>query len=106
MILTCRDNEAFAAEPLTAKGYSGMDDKTMDEKVNVNGSAVAVGPPIGATARHPDDPDMSLRRRGKKSGVCAIVRACAGRRRLGGGLISRKTASRFLLKASLLSVKD
>lgn len=70
-------NEAFAAVPLVSgKGILGMDDKTMDEKVNVNGSAVAVGHPIGATgARILMTLIYELRRRGKKSGVCAI---CSG----------------------------
>ena len=70
-------NEAFAAVPLVSgKGILGMDDKAMDEKVNVNGSAVAVGHPIGATgARILMTLIYELRRRGKKSGVCAI---CSG----------------------------
>jgi len=70
-------NEAFAAVPLVSgKGILGMDDKTMDEKVNVNGSAVAVGHPIGATgARILMTLIYELKRSGKKSGVCAI---CSG----------------------------
>lgn len=70
-------NEAFAAVPLVScKGILGMDDKTMDEKVNVNGSAVAVGHPIGATgARILMSLIYELRRTGKKSGICAI---CSG----------------------------
>lgn len=70
-------NEAFAAVPLVSgKGILGLDAKTMDEKVNVNGSAVAVGHPIGATgARILMTMIYELRRTGKKSGVCAI---CSG----------------------------
>lgn len=70
-------NEAFAAVPLVScKGILGMDDKTIDEKVNVNGSAVAVGHPIGATgARILMTLIYELRRTGKKNGVCAI---CSG----------------------------
>lgn len=70
-------NEAFAAVPLVSgKGILGMDDKTMDDKVNVNGSAVAVGHPIGATgARILMTLIYELRRSGKKSGVAAI---CSG----------------------------
>jgi len=70
-------NEAFAAVPLVSgKCILGMDDKTMDEKVNVNGSAVAVGHPIGATgARILMTLIYELRRTGKKNGVCAI---CSG----------------------------
>lgn len=70
-------NEAFAAVPLVSGlGILKMDQKTMDEKVNVNGSAVAVGHPIGATgARILMTLIYELRRRGKKSGVAAI---CSG----------------------------
>jgi len=70
-------NEAFAAVPLVSgKGILGMDDKLMDEKVNVNGSAVAVGHPIGATgARILMTLIYELRRSGKKSGIAAI---CSG----------------------------
>lgn len=70
-------NEAFAAVPLVSgKCILGMDDRTMDEKVNPNGSAIAVGHPIGATgARILMTMLYELRRTGKKNGVCAI---CSG----------------------------
>lgn len=70
-------NEAFAAVPLVScLGILGMDKETMDAKVNVNGSAVAVGHPIGATgARILMTMIYELQRTGKKSGVCAI---CSG----------------------------
>jgi acetyl-CoA C-acetyltransferase len=70
-------NEAFAAVPLVScKGILGMSDQEMDEKVNVNGSAVAVGHPIGATgARILMTLIYELRRSGKKNGICAI---CSG----------------------------
>lgn len=70
-------NEAFAAVPLVScLGILGMDEKTMEEKVNVNGGAVAVGHPIGATgARILMTLIYELRRSGKKSGVAAI---CSG----------------------------
>lgn len=70
-------NEAFAAVPLVScLGILGMDKETMDAKVNVNGGAVAVGHPIGATgARILMTMIYELKRRGKKSGVCAI---CSG----------------------------
>lgn len=43
-------NEAFAAVPLVScLGILGMTPESMDAKVNVNGGAVAVGHPIGAT---------------------------------------------------------
>ena len=70
-------NEAFAAVPLVSGlKILGMDEKTMDEKVNVNGGAVAVGHPIGATgARILMTLIYEMRRSGKKSGVAAI---CSG----------------------------
>lgn len=70
-------NEAFAAVPLVScLGILGMDEKAMDEKVNVNGGAVAVGHPIGATgARILMTLIYELRRSGKKNGVAAI---CSG----------------------------
>lgn len=70
-------NEAFAAVPLVSGiGVLGMSYEEMDEKVNVNGSAVAVGHPIGATgARILMTMIYELKRKGLKSGVCAI---CSG----------------------------
>lgn len=70
-------NEAFAAVPLVScLGILGMSSEEMDEKVNVNGGAVAVGHPIGATgARILMTMIYELKRSGKKSGVCAI---CSG----------------------------
>lgn len=70
-------NEAFAAVALTS-GISimGLDEATMEEKVNVNGGAVAVGHPIGATGgRIVMTLINELRRSGKKTGVAAI---CSG----------------------------
>lgn len=70
-------NEAFAAVPLVScLGILGMSQEEMDTKVNVNGGAVAVGHPIGATgARILMTLIYELRRSGKKSGVAAI---CSG----------------------------
>lgn len=70
-------NEAFAAVPLVSCiGILGMTYEQMDEKVNVNGSAVAVGHPIGASgARILMTLIYELKRRGLKSGICAI---CSG----------------------------
>ncbi len=69
-------NEAFAAVPLVSCKLLGMDEKTMEEKVNVNGSAVAVGHPIGATGTRLIMTMVNeLRRTGKKNGICAI---CSG----------------------------
>lgn len=70
-------NEAFAAVPLVScLGILGMSEEQMDRCVNVNGGAVAVGHPIGATgARILMTLMYELRRSGKKSGVAAI---CSG----------------------------
>ncbi len=70
-------NEAFAAVPLVScLKILGMSWDEMDEKVNVNGSAVAVGHPIGASgARILMTMIWELKRRGQKNGVCAI---CSG----------------------------
>ena len=70
-------NEAFAAVPLVScLGVLGMSQEEMDQKVNVNGGAVAVGHPIGATgARILMTLIYELKRRGQKSGVAAI---CSG----------------------------
>ena len=70
-------NEAFAAVPLVSGiGILGMTYEEMDKKMNVNGSAVAVGHPIGATgARILMTMINELKRKGLKSGVCAI---CSG----------------------------
>lgn len=70
-------NEAFAAVPLVScLGILGMSQKEMEEKVNVNGGAVAVGHPIGATgARILMTLINELKRSSKKSGVAAI---CSG----------------------------
>lgn len=70
-------NEAFAAVPLVS-GMSilGMTYEEMDEKVNPNGGAVAVGHPIGATGgRILMTLINELKRQNKKNGVCAI---CSG----------------------------
>jgi acetyl-CoA C-acetyltransferase len=41
--------EAFAVQALADARLSGIRDKEMDEKVNVNGSGISLGHPIGAT---------------------------------------------------------
>ncbi|MCD8127458.1 MAG: acetyl-CoA C-acetyltransferase [Clostridiales bacterium] len=70
-------NEAFAAVPLVSgMKILGMSWEEMDAKVNVNGGAVAVGHPIGATgARVLMTMIWELKRRGQHSGVCVI---CSG----------------------------
>ncbi len=70
-------NEAFAAVAVvSARSILGMTKEEMYEKVNVNGSAVAYGHPIGATgARIVMTLAYELRRRGGGIGVCGI---CSG----------------------------
>lgn len=69
-------NEAFAAVPLVSCKILAMDAQTMESRVNVNGSAIAAGHPIGASgARILMTLIYELRRSGKKSGICAI---CSG----------------------------
>jgi acetyl-CoA C-acetyltransferase len=70
-------NEAFAAVVLvSARAILGMTKEEMFTKVNVNGSAIAYGHPIGATgARILMTLAYELRRRGGGLGVCGI---CSG----------------------------
>ena len=70
-------NEAFAAVALVScRSILGMTKEEMFKKVNVNGSAVAYGHPIGATgARILMTLGYELRRRGGGWGVCGI---CSG----------------------------
>lgn len=70
-------NEAFAAVVLvSARSILGMSKEEMFEKVNVNGSAIAYGHPIGATgARIVMTLAYELKRRGGGIGVCGI---CSG----------------------------
>ena len=70
-------NEAFAAVTLTSGiGILGMRPETMEEKVNVNGGAIAVGHPIGATGgRILMTLIYELQRQNKKTGIAAI---CSG----------------------------
>ena len=70
-------NEAFAAVVLvSARAVLGMSREDMFRRVNVNGSAIAYGHPIGATgARIAMTLAYELRRRGGGTGVCGI---CAG----------------------------
>jgi acetyl-CoA C-acetyltransferase len=65
-------NEAFASVALNTIRMLGID----EEKVNVNGGAVALGHPIGASgARILGSLILELRRRGGGKGVAAI---CSG----------------------------
>ena len=65
-------NEAFASVTLNTIRVLGID----EEKVNVNGGAVALGHPIGASgARILGSLVLELRRRGGGKGIAAI---CSG----------------------------
>ena len=70
-------NEAFAAVVLvSALSVLGMTKEDMFKRVNVNGSAIAYGHPIGATgARIVMTLAYELRRRGGGIGICGI---CSG----------------------------
>ncbi len=70
-------NEAFAAVALiSSRSILGLTKEEMKAKVNVNGSAIAYGHPIGATgARIVMTLAYELRRRGGGLGVCGI---CSG----------------------------
>jgi acetyl-CoA C-acetyltransferase len=73
-------NEAFAAMPLVStKILAGGNDqkwKELQDKTNVNGGAVAIGHPVGATgARLPMTLARELSRRGGGYGVASI---CGG----------------------------
>jgi acetyl-CoA acetyltransferase family protein len=65
-------NEAFAAQYLAVEKELGLD----REKVNVNGGAIALGHPLGATgSRLLLTLTLEMRRRGSKRGIAA---ACIG----------------------------
>ena len=73
-------NEAFAAMPLVATKLLGKGDpekvKSLRNKTNVNGGAIAIGHPVGASgARILMTLMYELRRRKGRYGVCAI---CGG----------------------------
>jgi acetyl-CoA C-acetyltransferase len=73
-------NEAFAAMPLVSTKILAKDDakkwKELQDKTNVNGGAIAIGHPVGATAaRIAMTMAYELRRRGGGYGVAAI---CGG----------------------------
>jgi len=69
-------NEAFAAVGVASARALGLSDDQTDEKVNVNGGAIALGHPIGASgARLLLTLALELRRQGGGSGVAAL---CGG----------------------------
>jgi acetyl-CoA C-acetyltransferase len=69
-------NEAFAAVGVASARALGLSADEMDERVNVNGGAVALGHPIGASgARLVLTCALELKRRGGGTGVAAL---CGG----------------------------
>jgi acetyl-CoA C-acetyltransferase len=69
-------NEAFAAAGVASARALGLSEEETDEKVNVNGGAIALGHPIGASgARLLLTLAMELGRRGGGTGVAAL---CGG----------------------------
>jgi acetyl-CoA C-acetyltransferase len=69
-------NEAFAAVGVASARALGLSEAEIDERVNVNGGAVALGHPIGASgARLALTLALELRRRGGGTGVAAL---CGG----------------------------
>jgi len=69
-------NEAFAAVGVASARALGLSTTEIEERVNVNGGAIALGHPIGASgARLVLTLALSLRRRGGGTGVAAL---CGG----------------------------
>jgi len=69
-------NEAFAAVGVASARALGLDEGQIDERVNVDGGAIALGHPIGASgARLVLHLALALNRRGGGSGVAAL---CGG----------------------------
>jgi acetyl-CoA C-acetyltransferase len=69
-------NEAFAAVGVASARALGLSADETDERVNVNGGAIALGHPIGASgARLVLTCVMELKRRGGGTGVAAL---CGG----------------------------
>jgi acetyl-CoA C-acetyltransferase len=75
-------NEAFAAQVLANLRELGLDSAAAADKVNVNGGAIALGHPIGASgARILVTLLAALRQRGQRRGLAAL---CLG----GGGAVA------------------
>jgi acetyl-CoA C-acetyltransferase len=69
-------NEAFAAVGVASTRALGLSESETDEKVNINGGAIALGHPIGASgARLVLTLAYALRRRGGGTGVASL---CGG----------------------------
>jgi acetyl-CoA C-acetyltransferase len=69
-------NEAFAAVALASTADLGLSDAAVDDRVNVNGGAIALGHPVGMSGnRLALTLALELRRRGGGTGVAAL---CGG----------------------------
>jgi len=69
-------NEAFAAVGVASSRALGLSDAEIDQRVNINGGAIALGHPIGASgARLVLTLALALHRRGGGAGVAAL---CGG----------------------------
>jgi acetyl-CoA C-acetyltransferase len=69
-------NEAFAAVALASTADLGLSDEAVDERVNVNGGAIALGHPVGMSGtRVALTLALELGRRGGGTGVAAL---CGG----------------------------
>ena len=69
-------NEAFAAVGVASARALGLSTDETDERVNVNGGAIALGHPLGASgARLVLTCAMALKRRGGGTGAAAL---CGG----------------------------
>ena len=63
-------NEAFAGVAIHSTGILGVD----PDIVNVNGGALALGHPVGASGAHPDDAPLRAAARGggrRSRGICS-----------------------------------
>jgi len=83
-------NEAFAAMPLVsarkmAGGDAGKTKELLEKKINVNGDAIAVGHPVGASGNRILMTLLyELRRRGGGTGACSI---CGGLNQGAGAVV-------------------
>ena len=90
-------NEAFAAVGVASARALGLVAAEMDERVNINGGAIALGHPIGASgARLVLTLALALRRRGGGTGVAAL---CGGGGQ-GDALILRSACRAVALNTS------
>ena len=105
--LTTRDinlfevNEAFAAVPLVCARILDLD----LERVNVNGGAVAIGHPIGASAAHSDDAHLRVAPPGSPLRSCRhLQRNGARRRHCRRGVRSLSAEKRTVVESPIYTV--